>query len=124
MTAVEQLEPEKLEMLAYTLEGMTWKDMSEKMGVHINTIYKRKNSDDFQAALKEKHRECVRQAQNVFANKAAWAAQKIIDMVDDPETTRVQFQAATFVYEAGVGITIEEFEDRLIDIEESITREV
>lgn len=122
--AWEKLSDEQIEMLGYVLEGKTWVEISEKMNVHINTVYKRKNKEAFQVALKEKQKEGVRQAQAVFANKAAWAAQKIINMVDDPEATRVQFQAACKVYDSAVGITVEDFEDRIIALEESITREV
>lgn len=122
--AIDKLKPEQLEMLELVLEGKTWVEISEIMNLHINTVYKRKNKEDFQAALKEKRRDGIRQAQAVFANKAAWAAKRIIEMVDDPEATRVQFQAATFVYQAGVGITIEEFAERLEEVEASVTREV
>lgn len=123
-SAVEKLKPEQMEMLQYVLEGKTWVDISELMGLHIQTVYKRKNKEDFQAALKEKRKDCIRLAQAVFSNKAAWAAKRIIEMVDDPDVTRVQFQAATFVYTQGVGITVEEFADRLEELEQSVTREV
>lgn len=122
--AYDKLNDEQIRMLALVLEGKTYVQIADEMGVHINTVYQRKNKEDFKAALKERYQEAVGQAQRVFSTKAAWAAQKIVDMVDDPEATRVQFQAACKVYDSAVGVTIEEFEDRLIEIEDSVTREV
>lgn len=122
--AIDKLKPEQVDLLERVLRGETYKQIASDLGIHINTLYKRKERPEFQEALKEAQRAGIMQAQAVFTNKAAWAAKKIVEMVDDPEATRVQFQAACKVYDSAVGITVEEFEDRIIALEESITREV
>lgn len=124
-TAIEKLTPEQLRMLELVLaDEKSNKEIADELGIHINTFYQRKNKKIFQEALKDQYKEGIRSAQAVFAGKAAYAAKRIAEMIDDPEATRVQFQAACKVYDSAVGITIDDFEDRLIAIEESVTREV
>lgn len=63
-------------------------------------------------------------AQNVFANKAEYAAKRIVAMIDDKETTRIQFAAAVKVFESASQTSIEDFEKRIEELETAITREV
>jgi hypothetical protein len=115
---------EQAQLVEMLSKGMKMQEIADVLGVHINTVTNRKKSPIVQSALKEVRKEAVRMAQNLMGNKATWAAQKIIDMVDDPDATRVQYQAACKVYDAGIGITVEDFEERLEKLEESVTREV
>lgn len=123
-SAMEKLNPDQLKMLSLILEGKNNLEIAKELDIHINTFYQRRAKDVFQEALRESYKDAVSTAQGIFSQKAAWAAKRIIEMVDDPEATRVQFQAACKVYDSAVGVTIEDFEDRLLAVEESVTREV
>lgn len=118
------LTDDQIQLIEWIAEGKPCKEMAEIWGCHINTITARKKHPAVVAALRDARRAGVNRAQAVFMNKAAWAAQKIVDMVDDPEATRVQFQAACKVYDSSVGTSVEDMEERIIALEEQITREV
>ncbi len=74
--------------------------------------------------MSRQQKDMAKTAQNVFAGKAVYAAKRIIEMIDDKETTRIQFAAAVKVFEVSTQASIESFEKRIEELEEAITREV
>ncbi len=76
------------------------------------------------AEMSRQRKEMSKNAQNVFANKAEYAAKRIVAMIDDKETTRIQFAAAVKVFESASQTSIEDFEKRIEELETAITREV
>lgn len=122
--ADSDLTEDQCKLIEDLLAGKTVREIADELGIHYNTVLQRKKKPLVKKALQDLRKEYMVSAQNKFVAKASWAAQKIIDMVDDPNATRVQFQAACKIYDVGVSIGIEELEERVIALEEQVTREV
>ena len=104
--------------------GTTVVKVAKEMEVSEQTLHKWKKKPEFVEALTQAKKEAIKKAQLVFSVKAEYAAKRLVEMIDDKDATTVQFKAATFVYSSAIGGTIEDFEERLLQIEESVTREV
>jgi len=114
----------QLSAIDQILEGRHYKDIAEDVGVHINTLTKWRCNKNFSAELNKKRKQATKEAQAVMTSNASYAAQRIIEMINDKEVSRTQLTAAIKVYDSAVGSTIAEFEERLEVLEETITRQV
>ncbi len=121
---ITELSEPQLKCIGFLLEGRTHQDISGEIGVHYNTITNWKKNDLFKGEMARQRKELAKNAQNVFANKAEYAAKRIVEMIDEPDTNRIQFAAAVKVYDSASQISIEDFEKRIEELEEAITREV
>jgi transposase len=121
---ITELTEPQLKAIGLLLEGNTNNDVSKVLDVHYNTISNWKKNEVFMAEMSRQRKEMSKNAQNVFANKAEYAAKRIVAMIDDKETTRIQFAAAVKVFESASQTSIEDFEKRIEELETAITREV
>ncbi len=106
------------------IAGIPNTEIAQELRVHFNTITNWKKNDVFKEEMRSQRKELCRTAQNVIANKAEYAARRICEMIDEADTTRIQFAAAVKVYETAIQTSIEDFENRIEELEQAITREV
>jgi transposase-like protein len=118
------LSPGQLTAIDLIVAGQTYKSIAEQVGVHYNTLAKWRMNKNFVKELNKSRKEAIKGAQAIMATNASYAAERIIQIMDDPEATRTQLAAARLVYEYGIGTSVEEFEERMEKLEESITRQV
>jgi transcriptional regulator with XRE-family HTH domain len=118
------LNPAQEKAIELIMAGRHYKDVAEEVGVSVTTVGNWRSNKNFAKALNKQKLGAAKAAQGVMAASATYAAQRIIEMIDDKEATRTQLAAAVKVYESAIGSTIEEFEARIQVLEDSITRQI
>lgn len=106
------------------LEGKPQTEIALQLGVHFNTIGNWKKNEAYKEELSRQRKEMTKSAYNIFAGKAEYAARRIVEMIDDKEVNRIQFSAACKVFDTATATSVEDFEKRIEELEDKITREV
>lgn len=110
----------QLQAVERILAGEAFQSIADDLGIHINTLRKWRNKKEFVAELARQRQTLVKEAQSILSAAASHAARRLVEMMDDPNTTRNQLDAAKKVYDAAIQGGLIEFEDRLNNLEEAL----
>ena len=118
------LSPGQLKAIEMIVEGRTYKEIIEEVGISKTSLAKWRTNKNFVKELSKNRKKATKAAQDMAATNASYALQRIVEIIDDKDATRTQLAAAVKVYEYGTGTTIQEFEERIEKLEEMVTRQV
>jgi len=118
---VDTLTPVQQKAIELMIDGThTMKEIAVQCEVSYQTLRKWRMKKEFIAELASLRREACSEAQQRLMAKANHAADRLIEMMDDPEANRVNFQASKLVLELALQSGFVEFEERLLVLEEAL----
>ena len=116
-----ELSEQQMKAIELMIDGdKNYKQIASECEVAYQTIRKWRMQAEFIRELASRRREAMSEAQAKLMAKANYAAQRMIDMMDDEKSTRIQFQAAKAVLEMALQSGFIEFEERLEILEEAL----
>lgn len=119
MVALTDVQAKAIELM---LEGdKTQKQIADELGVAHQTVRGWRMKPEFIAELATRRREACADAQQRLMAKANHAADRLIEMMDDPKANRINFQACKAVLEMALQSGFIEFEERLLVLEEALS---
>lgn len=119
-----QLSNEQHKAIELLLEGSTNDEIATELSVHVETVRKWRRSKVFARFFSKERGKAVETAKAILQSNATHAAQKLVEMIDDKDITRNQFNAAMKVLEMSFQFTeLDDLKDRIRQLEIGVNRE-
>ena len=115
------LDEQHLKAIELMVDGdKNYKTIAQELGIAHQTLRKWRMQPEFIKELASRRREAMSEAQAKLMAKADHAANRLIEMMDDPKANRINFQAAKVILEMALASGFIEFEERLQSLEDAL----
>lgn len=123
-TRKEQLSPQQHDAIQMILDGANNFQVADKLGVHVETVRRWRKAKIFAREFVKNKNEAMETAKSILQTNATSAAQKLVDMIDDGNITRNQYNASIKVLEMSFQFAeIDEMRERIAKLEAGVNRE-
>lgn len=106
------------------IAGSYYKDIAQQLDVHENTLKKWRAQKLFANELNKRKKEVMKTAHGVLMASATKAAQQLVELMDAAKPDRNKLSLLWRIYEEGKTAAIEDYEERIEKLEDTINTQV